>query len=291
MIKSMTGFGKAAGTYQNKKISIELKTLNSKSADINTRIPQYYKEKEIEIRKLLSENLVRGKIDFNIYVELDAETLSQNINTKLVLNYYKQINEMCTKNNISAGNEIMSAILRFPDIFETKEQVLEDKEWKYIENLTKQAIEQCNEFRKNEGQTLEKDILQRINLILDYLTKIPEYEEERISTIKNRLSAGLNKINNSEDIDFNRLEQEIIFYLEKLDITEEKVRLKKHCEYFIDTMKNEKCQGRKLAFVAQEMGREINTLGSKANHSEIQKIVVMMKDELEKIKEQLLNIL
>lgn len=291
MIVSMTGFGRAVAEYKNKKISIDVKSLNSKTTDINTRIPGYYKEKEIEIRRLLSQELQRGKIDFCMFVELNGTESSNQFNNDLILNYYNQLKNLCESNNIAMGDDIISGIIRMPDVLKNNSEDLSDEEWAFvIENVNK-AIGSCNDFRKQEGAVLENDIKRNLNSILDLLTQIPQFEKGRIDTIRERLGQSLQEISGNNTVDSNRYEQEVIFYLEKLDINEEKVRLKKHCEYFIETMDNEDLAGKKLGFIAQEIGREINTLGSKAHHVEMQKLVVMMKDELEKIKEQLLNAL
>jgi len=286
----MTGFGRAVTEYNNKKISIDVKSLNSKTTDINTRIPGYYKEKELEIRRLISQDLQRGKIDFCMFVELNGAENTNQFNTELVLNYYNQVKDICINNGIPLGEETISSIIRLPDVLKNNSEDLADEEWAVVLNTISRAIAACIEFRKNEGAVAEKDILRNLNSILNLLAAVPQYEKERIDTIRERLSQSLQEIAGSNTSDSNRYEQEIIFYLEKLDVNEEKVRLKKHCEYFIETVGDENA-GKKLGFIAQEIGREINTLGSKAHHVEIQKLVVMMKDELEKIKEQLLNVL
>lgn len=290
MLVSMTGFGRAVTEYNNKKISIDVKSLNSKTTDINTRIPGYYKEKELEIRRLISQDLQRGKIDFCMFVELNGAENTNQFNTELVLNYYNQVKDICINNGIPIGEETISSIIRLPDVLKNNSEDLADEEWAVVLNTISKAIAACIEFRKNEGAVAEKDILRNLNSILNLLAAVPQYEKERIDTIRERLSQSLQEIAGSNTSDSNRYEQEIIFYLEKLDVNEEKVRLKKHCEYFIETVRDENA-GKKLGFIAQEIGREINTLGSKAHHVEIQKLVVMMKDELEKIKEQLLNVL
>lgn len=291
MLISMTGFGRAVAEYKNKKISIDVKSLNSKITDINTRIPGYYKEKEIEIRRLLSQELQRGKIDFCMFVELNGSESLNQFNNDLIVNYYNQLKVLCDSNNIPMGQDIISGIIRMPDVLRNNSEDLTDEEWAAVTVIVNKAIESCNEFRKQEGKVLEADINRNLNSILNLLTEVPQYEKERIDTIRERLGQSLLEIAGSNTVDSNRYEQEVIFYLEKLDINEEKVRLKKHCEYFLETMKLDEYSGKKLGFIAQEIGREINTLGSKAHHVEMQKIVVMMKDELEKIKEQLLNAL
>lgn len=291
MIVSMTGFGRSILEYNNKKISIDVKSLNSKNADLNTRIPGYYKEKELEIRRLLSQKLQRGKIDFCMFVELSGSESSTQINQELVTNYFEQLKKISSDANIPMGDDILSSIIRMPDVMKNKSEDLSVDEWKNVLTTVNGAIDSCLDFRKEEGKNLETDIRSRIDSILSLLLEVPKFEEQRIETIKDRLSQSLQEITNNATTDSNRYEQEVIFYLEKLDITEEKVRLKKHCEYFIETMESDEFAGKKLGFIAQEVGREINTLGSKAHHVELQKIVVRMKDELEKVKEQLMNVL
>ena len=287
----MTGFGHEVLEYKNKKISIDVKSLNSKTTDINTRIPSYYKEKELEIRKLISGELKRGKIDFCMFVELNGSENSTRINEDVVFNYYSQLKDICDKNSIPMGNDILSGIIRMPDIMQNKSDDLSVDEWALVLETAQKAINSCKDFRITEGKELEKDITGNIKSILSLLNKIPEFEADRITTIREKIRLVLEEFEKGNKIDENRFEQEIIFYLEKLDVNEEKVRLKKHCEYFLETVESDEPVGKMLAFISQEIGREINTLGSKANHAEMQKIVVMMKDELEKIKEQLLNVL
>lgn len=291
MLISMTGFGRASTEYDGKKIIIDIKTLNSKNIDITTRIPNAYREKEIEVRKLLSNELQRGKIEFSIFVEANGGETNAKLNDKIILDYYNQLKNLCQSNNIPFSNDVLSSIIRMPDVVATTIEELNEEEWEHILKFINQAIEDCKNFRKHEGSILTQDIITNLNFITNLLNQVPQYEEERIDIIKDRLSISLNEIVDTANIDANRYEQEIIFYLEKLDINEEKVRLKKHCDYFLETLNTEIYSGKKLGFIAQEMGREINTLGSKANHVEIQKLVIMMKDELEKIKEQVLNIL
>lgn len=291
MLISMTGFGRANTEYKEKKIIIDIKTLNSKSTDITTRIPNFYREKEIALRKLLASELQRGKIDFCMFVEINGGETSTKFSDKIILNYYNQLKTLCDTNNIPISNDILSSIIRMPDVMTTNSENLNDEEWEYILNAIKQAIEECKNFRQHEGNILAQDIISNLNSITELLSQVPQYEAERINVLKERLNHSLKEIVDSANIDANRYEQEIIFYLEKFDINEEKVRLKKHCDYFLQTLNSENFAGKKLGFIAQEMGREINTLGAKANHVEIQKLVIMMKDELEKIKEQVLNAL
>lgn len=291
MLTSMTGFGRAVLEYKNKKINIDVKSLNSKNIDINTRIPGYYREKELEIRRLLSQELKRGKIEFSMFVELTGTESSTQINGELVNNYYQQVKDIAKKNSIPVGLDIMSSLIKLPDVLKSPSSELNEEEWKLVLKTAKTAISNCIDFRLNEGEEIYKDVVSNIESILKLLTEVPQFEQERIQIIKDRLNIGFTELTNSGNFDNNRYEQEIIFYLEKLDINEEKSRLKKHCEYFIETINKEESAGKKLAFISQEIGREINTLGSKAHHVEMQKIVVMMKDNLEKIKEQLLNAL
>jgi uncharacterized protein (TIGR00255 family) len=287
----MTGFGREVLEYRNKKISIDVKSLNSKTTDINTRIPGYYKEKELEIRRLISGELKRGKIDFCMFVELNGSENATQINQDLVVSYYNQLKNICENNNIPMGQDILSGIIRMPEVLKNASEDLNDDEWNLVLETVHKAIDACKSFRNAEGKELERDIVANINSILLLLAEVPKFEPERVETIKERLRQGIADIENGNGGDKNRMEQEIIYYLEKLDINEEKVRLKKHCEYFLETVKSSEDAGKKLAFISQEIGREINTLGSKANHAEMQKLVVTMKDELEKIKEQLLNVL
>lgn len=291
MLISMTGFGRANTEYKEKKIIIDIKTLNSKSTDITTRIPNFYREKEIALRKLLASELQRGKIDFCMFVEINGGETSTKFSDKIILNYYNQLKTLCDTNNIPISNDILSSIIRMPDVMTTNSENLNDEEWEYILISIKQAIEECKNFRQHEGNILAQDIISNLNSITELLSQVPQYEAERINVLKERLNHSLKEIVDTANIDANRYEQEIIFYLEKFDINEEKVRLKKHCDYFLQTLNSENFVGKKLGFIAQEMGREINTLGAKANHVEIQKLVIMMKDELEKIKEQVLNAL
>ncbi|MDR2009765.1 MAG: YicC family protein [Bacteroidales bacterium] len=291
MLLSMTGFGRTVTEFKNKRFIIDVKSLNSRNTDINTRIPLYFKEKEISIRNLLSKELVRGKIDFTISVEVHGNETVEQLNEDLLVAYYKRLKNIAENYSIPLGNEILSSLVKFPDVFKSNVEELNEDEWEIVFNGVNDAIISCTDFRIKEGEMLQNDILQKNTAILELLEKVSQYEKERIVMIKEKLKQNIAELSNGVGVDANRYEQEIIFYLEKLDINEEKVRLKKHCEYFVETVYNEKFAGKKLGFISQEMGREINTLGSKAHHAEIQKIVVMMKDELEKIKEQLLNVL
>jgi len=291
-MESMTGFGKATCEYENRKFSIEIKSLNNKQTDIQVRLPQSYKAKEIELRNLLVSSLMRGKIELFLRLEFSNESSSANINENVFNSYLKQIKKLNKKQNLKLDkNTIFESIMRMPDVLKAPEVELDEKEWKEIFATIKKAIAQLVDFRKQEGKAIGKDILNRIENIRKLLLAISPFEEERVLKIKERIQNHVKENISAENIDTNRLEQEIIFFLEKLDITEEKVRLSNHLKYFEKTASEKSPIGKKLIFISQEMGREINTLGSKASHSEIQKLVVQMKDELEKIKEQLMNVL
>jgi uncharacterized protein (TIGR00255 family) len=291
MIKSMTGYGKTECELPSKKITIEIKSLNSKQLDINSRFPGIYREKDIEVRKIISERLERGKVDFNLYCEQLGLESNANINKPIVNAYYAQLSEIYKELNMEITELAIQSILRLPDVVKVIHEELDENEWKIILGKINEAIDTLNLFREQEGTALETDIVSHIDLILQLKNQIEPYESERVDRIKTRLFDALNSLSANIQSDPNRFEQEMIFYLEKLDINEEKVRLENHCVYFLETIKEPYPSGKKLGFIAQEIGREINTLGSKANHSEIQKLVIVMKDELEKIKEQLLNIL
>ncbi len=290
MIKSMTGYGLSFAETPEKRITVELRSLNSRQIDINIKIPWYYKEKEIEIRSKISKDLVRGKADLTIFVDAIDDQNLPSLNKTAIKSYYKQLIDVAGELYIENRNELMSIIMRLPETLKTDKQTISEEEWELITELLDKAIRELDEFRVEEGKSIEKDLRERISLIESYLDEILPYEEERIIKIREKINNSLKQLGN-ENIDQNRFEQEVLYYLEKLDINEEKVRLKKHCEYFIQTVESENTNGKKLGFISQEIGREINTLGSKANDVRIQKIVVMMKDELEKIKEQLLNVL
>ncbi len=290
MIKSMTGYGRIQVESEKANITIEVKTLNSKQLDINCRIPASYKENELEIRNLINTKLRRGKVDCFINIEVTTENEAPEINTELVEYYYKQIKSLSNKLKLDSTDDVLGDILRFPDIFKTQNGELDQETWKKTKEGLMNAIDLVDEFRITEGKVLEADFILRINNILSLLERIAPFESERINNIKARIKTNLNR-QEEIDVDENRFEQELIFYMEKLDITEEKIRLNKHCEYFLETIGAELSSGKKLIFIAQEIGREINTIGAKANDADIQRIVVLMKDELEKIKEQLFNIL
>ena len=284
MIQSMTGFGKSVLSLSDKHISIEIKSLNSKSIDINTRIPQVYREKELDFRKLIAEQLVRGKVDFNIFVENTGTQTPSKINPNIVKSYIEQMR------TIVDGDltELLKMAVRMPDALQTTSESISEEELANIFQHINLAIADLQNFRSQEGKVLEKDFILRINNINRLLQEVQGLDEERLALIRERLEKAVADIQN---VDANRFEQELIFYLEKLDITEEKIRLKKHLDYFLETLQSEDSNGRKLSFIAQEIGREVNTLGSKANFAPMQQLVVQMKDELEKIKEQVLNVL
>lgn len=292
MIKSMTGFGKTTVEVNNKKIIIEIKSLNSKQFDMNLRMPPLYREKEMEVRALVKEQLDRGKIDMIIYFD-NAETgKNGSINRPVVIEYFHQLVEISEQLGMEPDkNGLLQTVMRFPDTLQVKNEELEEEEWQALCDGINQALTAINNFRLQEGQALAKDIRHRVLLIQELASQVPPFEQQRIVSIRQRLQEKINEWTDITNIDQNRLEQELVYYLEKLDITEEKVRLANHCKYFLETIEKEEAPGRKIGFIAQEMGREINTLGSKANDHDIQKLVVLMKDELEKIKEQSLNIL
>ncbi|AEV33111.1 YicC/YloC family endoribonuclease [Owenweeksia hongkongensis] len=284
---SMTGFGKAILQLPAKKITIEVKSLNSKQLDINVRMPSFYKEKESPIRQKLAEELNRGKIDLNFYSEVTGAEKAPRVNRALVVEYISQLKGIMDETGVEG--DIMSAVMRLPDVMQAAEDEVDEAEWKAIQEVVHQAVEQLNGFRADEGATLKVDLDNRIAIIREKMAGIDVHEEDRVKRIKEKLSRGLAEI--AEKPDENRYEQELIYYLEKLDVTEEKVRLKSHLDYFEQLLNEGGPIGKKLGFISQEIGREINTMGSKANHAAMQKLVVEMKDELEKIKEQVLNIL
>jgi uncharacterized protein (TIGR00255 family) len=291
MIRSMTGFGKTEFEVGTKKITLEIKSLNSKQLDINTRVPSMYREKDLEIRRLISEMLTRGKVDFALYLDnLGTESTSR-INAAIIKDYYSQLKEVHLELGLEINETIMQSIMRLPETVKMVYEELDETEWLMVrENLVK-TLENLNSFRDQEGLALRADIETNIQNILDLLKQVDPHENQRIDNVKTRIMDSLESLQLNGNIDKNRFEQELIYYIEKLDINEEKVRLANHCSYFTETMNEGEPSGRKLGFIAQEIGREINTLGSKANESNLQRIVVQMKDNLEKIKEQVLNIL
>lgn len=286
MIHSMTGFGKASLQLPTKKITVEIKSLNSKGLDLNTRMPSVFREMELGLRNQISQRLERGKVDFSLYVEVTGEETTSKINVPIVKGY---INQMKAVIPTADETELMKMAVRMPDALKTERDEIDENEWKQIQTVIDEALENIANFRKDEGASLEKEFQLRIANINNLMNEAVSYDAERIETVKTRLRTALEEL--LVNVDENRFEQELIFYLEKYDITEEKVRLGNHLNYFLETLNGTEANGRKLGFITQEMGREINTMGSKSNHSEMQKLVVMMKDELEKIKEQVLNVL
>lgn len=286
----MTGFGKSVIPFEGKKIVAEIKSLNSKQMDISTRVANVYREKDIEIRTLISQSLERGKVDFSLYYDTTADASLQ-INPTAFKAYKEYLSNLANENSIEMPQDWFQILLRIPDVMHTASEELNDIEWEVAAKAVAEAIDKLKQFRIQEGVGLEKFFTSKLDNIASLLAEIPQYERARIDKIKARLEDNLKEIDDKIKFDPNRLEQELIFYIEKLDISEEKQRLTNHIKYFREVMANEKGQGKKLGFIAQEMGREINTLGSKSNHSEMQIIVVKMKDELEQIKEQVLNVL
>ena len=291
MIQSMTGYGKAVVTFNEKKINVEIKSLNSKQLDLNTRVAPLYREKEMEIRQMISAALLRGKVDFSLWIEKDAAVDATPINAALVENYYQQIKAISAATGIPEPTDWYYTILRLPDVTtKTDVEVLSEEEWDIVKKAIEEAIAHLVSFRKQEGAALQKKFEEKIDNIGRLLESIEPFEKSRVEKIRAKIVEGLKNIP-EVDYDKNRMEQELIYYIEKLDISEEKQRLANHLKYFRDTMNENGSQGKKLGFIAQEMGREINTTGSKSNQAEMQNIVVMMKDELEQIKEQVLNAL
>lgn len=291
MIRSMTGYGKAECELAQKKVTIEVKSLNSKQLDLNTRIPGVYREKDIEIRRELSDKLIRGKVDFSLFTESLGIESNSAINIPMVKNYFSQLTEISVELGLPINERILPTIMQLPDVVKITRDELDENEWKTILAAIREALAAVDNFRLQEGLSLYNDIILNLNTITTLLEQIAPYELERTAKVKERILDGLKELSSPEGVDHNRLEQEMIFYLEKLDINEEKVRLGNHCSYFIETLELNEPVGKKLGFIAQEIGREINTLGSKANHTEMQKLVIGMKDALERIKEQLLNAL
>lgn len=291
MIHSMTGFGKAVCELPGKKITIEIKSLNSKQNDISTRMPGIYKEKDLAVRNMISQKLKRGKVEFNLYLENLGEEASSCINSGVVEAYFKQIKNLSETLNIPEPEDYFATLLKMPEALKAEIKEIDENEWKSISQTIEEALEELCAYRMKEGQALEDDLKARVEAIKSLQAKVVPFEQERIERVKQRIIDNFNELRDKIELNDSRLEQEMIFYLEKFDINEEKVRLENHCSYFLETMTNGAGVGKKLGFISQEMGREINTMGSKANHPEIQKLVVLMKDELEKIKEQALNVL
>jgi len=282
----MTGFGKATLQLPTKKITIEVKSLNSKGLDLNVRMPSVYREMELGLRNQISTVLERGKIDFSIYIETSTEQTSSKVNVPIIKAYINQLRDVYAN---ADETELMKMAVRMPDALKTEREEIDENDWAQIQNVIDESLANILNFRKDEGISLEKEFLLRIGNILSLMNEAVSYDTERVETVRTRLKTALDEL--KVTVDENRFEQELIFYLEKYDITEEKVRLENHLNYFIETLAGTEANGRKLGFITQEMGREINTMGSKSNHAQMQKLVVMMKDELEKIKEQVLNVL
>ncbi|WP_294824030.1 YicC/YloC family endoribonuclease [uncultured Flavobacterium sp.] len=286
MIQSMTGFGKASLQLPNKKVTVEVKSLNSKGLDLNVRMPSAFREMELGLRNQIAQKMERGKVDFSLFVEVTGEETSSKINVPIVKAYIKQMKEVIPDGD---ATELMKMAVRMPDALKTEREEIDENDWGQIQGVIAQALDNIHNFRVTEGVALEKEFLVRISNILSLMNETVALDGERLATVKTRLHASIEEL--QVNVDENRFEQELIFYLEKMDITEEKVRLENHLNYFIETLAGTEANGRKLGFITQEMGREINTMGSKANHAKMQKLVVQMKDELEKIKEQVLNVL
>lgn len=285
MIHSMTGYGKSVIQLPTKKISIEIKSLNSKNLDLNTRMPSLYREKELDIRKLIASKLERGKVDFSLYMEITGEETSTQINKTVVKQYIKQLKEVVDGDE----TELLKMAIRLPDAVTTERDEMDEDEWGEIAAEINTALDKIQQYRLDEGKSLESEFFDRVENISNLLEEVIAMDPDRIEAVRERLHKGVAEL--KEKVDENRFEQELVFYIEKFDITEEKVRLKNHLDYFIKALKSDDSNGKKLGFISQEMGREINTIGSKSNHAPMQKLVVQMKDELEKIKEQLLNVL
>ncbi|MFM2369144.1 MAG: hypothetical protein RL619_1444 [Bacteroidota bacterium] len=286
MIQSMTGFGKATLQLPTKKITVEVKSLNSKGLDLNVRMPSLYREMELGLRNQIALKLERGKVDFSIFIESTAEQTSTKVNVPIVKGYINQLREVYAD---ADETELMKMAIRMPDTMKIERDEIDENDWIQIQTVIEEALQNILNFRRDEGMSLEKEFQLRIGNIRQYMTEALALDPERVQAIKDRLQTAISEL--KVNVDENRFEQELIYYLEKLDITEEKVRLTNHLDYFLETINGTEANGRKLGFITQEMGREINTMGSKSNHAQMQKLVVMMKDELEKIKEQVLNVL
>lgn len=285
MIQSMTGFGKSVLQLPSKKITVEIKSLNSKNLDLNARIPSQYREKELVLRNMISRNLTRGKVDFSVFVESTGEETSATVNAAVVKNYIAQLKEIVSGDE----TELLKMAVRMPDALKTEREEIDETEFDSIVKAVEEGLNEINEFRSAEGKALEDELRQRNQNIIDLLERVISMDPDRIAGVRERLHKNVSEL--KETVDENRFEQELIYYIEKFDITEEKVRLENHLQFFTQNLNSEDSNGKKLAFISQEMGREINTIGSKSNYAPMQQLVVQMKDELEKIKEQLLNVL
>ncbi|NOY37906.1 MAG: YicC family protein [Chlorobi bacterium] len=291
MIRSMTGFGKSSRQFPDQRITVEIRTLNSKQQDISIRLPSAYREKELPLRKILGEKLIRGKIDCTLTIEDLTGATIPTVNTTAIKHYLNQMRDIAQDLDIRSEDAIIQAMLRWPEVLCDKGHEVSEDEWKHIVRVTTDAAEAVDRYRQDEGLSIEKDMRKQVETILSLLQEISPFEKERVTLIRERLERHIEEWKQITESEKERLEQEIFYYLEKLDITEEKIRLNHHCRYFLDTLNTEDAAGKKLGFISQEMGREINTLGSKSYHAGIQKIVIKMKDTLEKIKEQSLNVL
>jgi len=286
----MTGYGSAKGTVGTQAVTVEIRSLNSKFLELNVRLPLQFRDKELEIRADVGKLLERGKADLNVSIDNNELAKRSTVNKEIFLAYYEDLKSLATETGMSDDN-MLDAILKLPAVLNSEKSEMDEAQWKQLKGLIQAAVEQFNLFRSNEGNVLEQDVTQRLNAIENSIPQLENYEQARIESIRTRLHKSVNELKDQLNIDTNRFEQELIYYIEKLDISEEKVRLKSHCDYFIQTMNSKEANGKKLGFITQEIGREINTIGSKANDANMQRIVVEMKDELEKLKEQLANVL
>lgn len=286
----MTGYGSAKGTVGTQAVTVEIRSLNSKFLELNVRLPLQFRDKELEIRADVGKLLERGKADLNVSIDNNELAKRSTVNKEIFLAYYEDLKSLATETGMSDDN-MLDAILKLPAVLNSEKSEMDEAQWKQLKGLIQSAVEQFNLFRSNEGNVLEQDVTQRLNAIENSIPQLENFEQARIESIRTRLHKSVNELKDQLNIDTNRFEQELIYYIEKLDISEEKVRLKSHCDYFIQTMNSKEANGKKLGFITQEIGREINTIGSKANDANMQRIVVEMKDELEKLKEQLANVL
>jgi len=291
MIRSMTGYGKAGCLLPDKKLTIEIRSLNSKQLDINTRLPSLYREKEPEIRQLIASRLQRGKIECSFNIEKTDGSVSELINEPVVKSYYLQLRRLSEELGLEVLPEILSTVMRLPDVTKIEKAILEEAEWNEAKRMLQEALDQVDSYRVQEGAAIKQAFRKSVHLISEKLSVVEKHGEDRIGRIRERIGNNLLAFLKKEEIDENRFEQELILYLEKFDFSEEKARLRSHCAYFLETLEEKEAPGKKLGFISQEMGREINTLGSKANDAEIQRLVVEMKDALEQIREQVLNVL
>ena len=286
----MTGYGSAKGTVGTQSVTVEIRSLNSKFLELNVRLPLQFRDKELEIRADVGKLLERGKADLNVSIDNNELEKRSTVNKEIFLAYYEDLKSLATETGMSDDN-MLDAILKLPAVLNSEKSEMDEAQWKQLKALIQSAVEQFNLFRSNEGNVLEQDVTQRLNAIENAAPQLEQYEQARIESVRARLHKSVNELKDQLNIDTNRFEQELIYYIEKLDISEEKVRLKSHCDYFLQTMNSKEANGKKLGFITQEIGREINTIGSKANDANMQRIVVEMKDELEKLKEQLANVL